>query len=63
MACKFEIYQSPKNNEWYWRFKAANGQIVATGGEGYKEKESCRHGLEVVKDNAADAPVEDLDGE
>lgn len=60
MACKFEVYQSKKNNQWYWRFRAANGQIVAVGGEGYVNKAGCLNGLDVVKKNAADADVEDV---
>ncbi|MBA2586306.1 MAG: YegP family protein [Chthoniobacterales bacterium] len=32
---KFEIWNSEKNGQWYWRFKAGNGQTIATGGEGY----------------------------
>ena len=53
---KFEIY-TDKAGEFRFRLKAANGQIIATG-EGYKEKKSCKNGIESVKKNAADAPVE-----
>lgn len=34
---KFQIYRSPKNGEWYARFRAANGRIVWQT-EGYKRR-------------------------
>lgn len=37
---KVEFYQD-KNEEWRWRFKASNGNIVADSGEGYKNKAEC----------------------
>ena len=58
MASKFEIYKDSKG-EFRWRMVAANGQTVATGGEGYKSKESCKAGIESVKKNAAAAPIEE----
>ena len=53
---KFEIY-ADKKGEFRFRLKATNGQIIATG-EGYKEKKSCKNGIESVKKNAANAPIE-----
>ena len=38
--------------------KAANGEIIATS-EGYKTKASCENGIESVKNNAPEAPVEE----
>jgi uncharacterized protein YegP (UPF0339 family) len=31
------VYQGA-NEDWYWRLNAANGNIVANGGEGYKNR-------------------------
>ncbi len=53
---KFEVY-ADKKGEFRFRLKARNGQIVAVS-EGYKKKESCLNGIESVKKNAPDAPVE-----
>ncbi|MBO4415941.1 MAG: YegP family protein [Lachnospiraceae bacterium] len=53
---KFEIY-ADKKGEFRFRLKATNGQIIATG-EGYKEKKSCKNGIESVKKNAVNAPIE-----
>ena len=33
MAAKFEIYQDAKKGYRWW-LKSANGQVIATGGEG-----------------------------
>jgi len=49
---KFEIYQD-KAKEYRWRLKAANGQILATSGQGYKAKESAKRGVTIVKTGAA----------
>ena len=56
---KYEIYQG-KNNQWYWRLKAANGQIIAIGGEGYVNKADAKHGIELVKSSSL-APVVEVD--
>jgi len=50
---KFEIYQSEKNKEYYFRLKAGNGENIL-GSEGYKAKSGCTNGIESVKKNAAD---------
>lgn len=49
---KFEIYQSEKSQEYYFRLKAANGQVILTS-EGYKTKASAINGAESVIKNAA----------
>ena len=54
----FEIYKDAKG-EFRWRLKASNGQIVATGGQGYSAKADCKHAIESIMKNAATATVED----
>jgi uncharacterized protein YegP (UPF0339 family) len=54
----FEIYEDAKK-EFRWRLKAANGQVIATSGQGYKAKADCRHGIEVIQKEAAAARVEE----
>ena len=39
--------------------RAANGEIIAIS-EGYTSKDGCKNGIESVKINAPEAPVEDL---
>jgi len=57
---KFEVYQD-KAGEYRFRLKARNGEIIAVS-EGYKAKASCLNGIESVRKNAPDAPVEEVDG-
>ena len=53
---KFEVY-TDKAGETRFRLKASNGQIIATG-EGYKTKKACLNGIESIRKNAPDAPIE-----
>ena len=56
MAAKFELYQDAKK-EYRWRLVASNGQTIASGGEGYKSKDSAKAGIESVKKNAPAADI------
>ena len=53
---KFEVY-SDKAGEFRFRLKATNGQIIAVG-EGYKAKASCLKGIDSIRRNAPESPVE-----
>ena len=55
---KFQIYQDRKG-EYRWRLRARNGEIIADSNEGYSRKASCKHGIDLVKQQAANAEVED----
>jgi uncharacterized protein YegP (UPF0339 family) len=46
---KFEVYKD-KAQEFRFRLKAANGEIIATS-EGYKAKDGCMKGIDSVKCN------------
>ncbi len=59
MAAEFEVYKD-KAGEYRWRLQANNNEIVADSNESYKSKSSCMHGIDVVKQIAASAPVNDL---
>src|SRR5262245_19901776 len=48
---KFEVYQDAAK-EFRWRLKAGNGEILATGGQGYKAKADCVKGVERIKTEA-----------
>ena len=58
MPGKLEIYKDGKG-EFRWRLKASNGEPIASGGEGFKEKRSCLASIESVKKNMADHTVDD----
>lgn len=53
---RFEIF---KGNDflYYFRFVAANGEVIATSGDGYTTKSNCEYALNLVKRHAAFSPV------
>ena len=58
MAATFELYED-KAGEYRWRLRHENGNIIADSGEGYTSKANAENGIESVKENAPDAPIED----
>jgi uncharacterized protein YegP (UPF0339 family) len=56
----FEVYKD-NAGEFRWRLRAQNTQVIATSGDGYKEKRACLDAIDSVKRNAADAPVKDME--
>ena len=53
---KFELYQD-KSGEYRFRLKARNGEIIAVS-EGYTTKAACENGIDSVRRNAPEAPIE-----
>lgn len=49
---KFEIFQSEKDNKYYFHLKAGNGEIILAS-QGYTQKHSAEEGIASVKANAA----------
>lgn len=47
----FELFQSEKSGEFYFRLKAKNGQIILSS-EGYTTKVACQNAIESVKKNS-----------
>ena len=47
----FKLFQSEKNNEWYFNLKAGNHETILQS-EGYKAKASAEKGIESVKTNS-----------
>jgi uncharacterized protein YegP (UPF0339 family) len=47
--------KSVNDGMWYWRTRAANGEIVAVGGEGYHNYADAVHGYNVAQ-GTTDAP-------
>lgn len=58
MAATFELYKD-REEKYRWRLIHENGNIIADSGQGYTTKENAKNGIESVKENAPDAPVED----
>jgi len=55
----FNMYKD-KAGEWRWTFKGDNNEPVADSAEGYTTRQKCLHGIRVVKNGAAAAPVTDI---
>ena len=53
----YVVYQDAAG-EWRWQLRAANQRIIADSAEGYRDKQDCLHGIELVKDSK-DAPVKE----
>jgi uncharacterized protein YegP (UPF0339 family) len=54
----FELFRDAAE-EWRWRLRHDNGNIIADSGEGYVSKQGARNGLRSVKTNAPGAAVEE----
>ena len=54
----YQVYKDGAD-EWRWRLRAANHEIIATSGEGYVNKADCLHGVSLVK-SSTDAPVKEV---
>ena len=55
----FELY-ADSADQWRWRLRHDNGNIISDGGEGYSDKRDARNGLESVQRNAPGAHVVDV---
>ncbi len=45
---KFQVFKSTQNYQYYYRLKAANGEIILNS-EGYTTKQSCLSAISSVK--------------
>ena len=55
----FEMYRDARN-EWRWRLKASNHEIIAVSSEGYASKQSCSHSIDLVKSTTANTQVKEV---
>lgn len=53
----YEVYQDT-SQEWRWRLRAANNEIIAASGEGYHNRQDCLNAIDLVK-SSQNAPVRD----
>lgn len=49
---KFQVFKSTSNNQFYFRLRAKNGEIILSS-EGYINKVDCFNGIKSVKANAS----------
>jgi uncharacterized protein YegP (UPF0339 family) len=57
MPGRFELYQD-ETGGYRFRLKASDGQVIATS-ESYERKVGALGGIDLVRQNAADANVDD----
>lgn len=57
---RFELYKG-HDHDWRWRLRATNGNVVADSAEGYRHREDCERGIEIVK-GSGEATVVDMSG-
>lgn len=55
---KFQVFRDA-SNQYRWRLRSSNGQIIATAGESFVTKAGAQNGIAAVKRDAAAAEVED----
>lgn len=46
---KYEMWRDDKE-QWHWRFKAANGEEIATG-QGYTTRQNCLKALSLLQNS------------
>jgi uncharacterized protein YegP (UPF0339 family) len=49
---RFEVYRDA-TGDWRWRLRHQNGQVVAESAEGYRRREDCEHGIDLVKQSSS----------
>jgi len=54
----FQVYQDAAG-AWRWRLVHDNGNVLADGGQGYSTKRRAVDGIESVRQNAPEAPIEE----
>jgi uncharacterized protein YegP (UPF0339 family) len=62
MNYKLQVYCSIADGQWYWRLVAPNGQITATGAEGYTRKSDAIRAVVRVSDTIHACDL-DIDGD
>lgn len=49
----FKLFQSEKNNDWYFNLKAGNHETILSS-QGYSSKSGAENGIESVKKNGGE---------
>ncbi len=48
----YEVYKDAKD-EWRWRLRASNHEIIAVSSEGYRQRVDALRAIELVKGSSA----------
>jgi uncharacterized protein YegP (UPF0339 family) len=60
-SAQFELYED-RGGEWRWRLRHRNGNVIATGGEGYTRRRDARRALDSVRERVPDADFDVYEG-
>ena len=55
---RFEIHKDA-TGDWRWRLRTQNGNVVADSAEGYRQRQDCERGIEIVR-AASTATIVDM---
>ncbi len=55
---QFVLYKD-NGGKFRWRLVSANGKTIATPGQGYASKQSCLNSIDVIRQGAAGATLDD----
>ena len=59
---RFELYQD-RGDQWRWRLRHRNGNVIGDSGEGYTRKHNAQKGMQSVRRNALGATVMHIERE
>ena len=54
---RFEYFKSEKDNQWYWRLKAGNHEIMAISGEGFPDEDEAKKQIEHFRGTAVSSLI------
>jgi uncharacterized protein YegP (UPF0339 family) len=60
MNTYFTVFQSRKNNQWYWNLRSHGNHEIIASGEGYTSKANCLYAVGLVMDTTRQTPVHDV---
>lgn len=55
---KFHVFQDT-DGRWRWQHTSADGEIIATSGEGYESEADCLAAIQIIKSSVNDPVVVD----
>jgi uncharacterized protein YegP (UPF0339 family) len=54
------VIEENSKDEYYWIFKADNGEVISRSTDGYILKGDCKESIDIMKDEGSSAVVVDM---
>lgn len=54
------VIKQDSSNEYYWVFKADNGEVISRSTDGYILKSDCEDSIDIMKNEGSNASVVDV---